>query len=384
MGDSSSNSHAVLSLTPIFPLAYAEKTVIDSDGKLAGFLPAIRAAEWVALDTEADSLHAYPEKLCLLQFSVAEGDFLVDPLSGTDLQPLWPELKRHCLLMHGSDYDLRLLRKNHNFVPTKIIDTMLAARLLGEREFGLLNLVQKFLGVTLEKGSQKADWARRPLTPRMEAYARHDTHYLKPLCDILQARLQELGRLSWLQESCDRLIAECAKPPPRDLDDIWRVRGSHKLSRGGLAVLREAWNWREKEAVAANRPPYFILSHETLTDLSAAASAQRPYAELFPKHFSERRRDGLRQAIETALALPPEDHPNYRQTSARRQTEPERRRFNELEVRRNKVAEDLRIDPTIIASRAMLLDLARDDEHGGSGLMNWQAQVLGLPLSHAH
>ena len=373
-----------MSLTVIFPLAYAQQTVIDSDGKLAGFLPAIRAAEWVALDTEADSLHAYPEKLCLLQFSVAAGDFLVDPLAGMDLQPLWPELQKHRLLMHGSDYDLRLLRKNHNFVPTRIVDTMLASRLLGEREFGLTHLVQKCLGVTLEKGSQKADWARRPLTPRMEAYARNDTRYLKSLCDILQARLQELGRLSWLQESCDRLIAECAKPPPRDLDEIWRVRGSHKLSRAGLAVLREAWNWREKEAVAANRPPYFILSHETLAELSTSAAAQQSYQELFPRHFSERRREGLRQAIETALALPAHDHPNYRQTIVRRQTESERRRFNELELRRNKVAEELHIDPTIIASRAMLLDLACEQPHTANGLMAWQAKVLGLPITHAH
>src|SRR5581483_2017861 len=172
----------------------------------------IRAADWVALDTEADSLHAYPEKLCLLQFSLAAGDFLLDPLAGLTLGPLWEELHRHQLLMHGADYDLRLLRKNHAFIPTRILDTMLASRLLGEREFGLVHLVKKYLDVTLEKGSQKADWARRPLTPRMEAYARNDTHFLKPLADILEARLRERGRLAWLQESCRRLIAECARP----------------------------------------------------------------------------------------------------------------------------------------------------------------------------
>ncbi len=150
--------------------------MIDSDGKLSEFLPELRAAEWVAMDTEADSLHAYPEKLCLMQISTAERDGLMDPLARIDLHPLWPALKKQQLILHGADYDLRLLRKNHGFVPDRIFDTMLASRLLGEREFGLYHLVKKHLGVTLEKGSQKADWSRRPLTPRMEAYARNDTH----------------------------------------------------------------------------------------------------------------------------------------------------------------------------------------------------------------
>ena len=158
--------------------------MIDSDGNLSEFLPELRAAQWVAMDTEADSLHAYPEKLCLIQISLAHQDRLIDPLAALNLQALWAELMKHQLIMHGADYDLRLLRKRHGFVPSRIFDTMLASRLLGEREFGLFNLTQKYLGVTLEKGSQKADWSRRPLTPRMEAYARHDTHYLKSLSDI--------------------------------------------------------------------------------------------------------------------------------------------------------------------------------------------------------
>src|SRR5436190_1016235 len=133
--------------------------VIDTEQKLAGFLPTLRAATWVALDTEADSLHAYPEKVCLIQISTVSGDELIDPLAGLDLDPLLDALAGHELIMHGADYDLRLLRKHHDFVPGAIFDTMLAARLLGLRQFGLSNLVEHFLGVKLEKGAQKADWA---------------------------------------------------------------------------------------------------------------------------------------------------------------------------------------------------------------------------------
>ena len=143
---------------------------------------------------------------------------------------------------------------------------MLAARLLGERQFGLSSLVEKFLGVKLDKGSQKADWARRPLTERMETYARNDTHYLKPLADKLKLELQRKGRLAWHQESCARLIAESSKPSATNADSVWRIKGSHALNRRALAVLRELWQWRESEAIAANRPPFFILNHEKLID----------------------------------------------------------------------------------------------------------------------
>jgi ribonuclease D len=351
-------------------------TVIDSDCKLTEFLPALRAADWLALDTEADSLHAYPEKLCLIQLSIPHSDRLIDPLSGMDLQPLWLELKKHQLILHGADYDLRLLRKNHGFVPNRIFDTMLASRLLGEREFGLGNLVKKFLGVVLEKGSQKADWSKRPLTPRMEDYARHDTRHLKALSDILRAQLRQKQRLAWLEQSCDRLIAECAMPSAHEPDLVWRLKGSHKLARAGLAVLREIWRWREKEAIAANKPPYFVLSHEALVDISAAVIEHRPIGHLLPRHFSPRRTDGLNEAIQKGLAVSPGEHPQILRSHSRRHTEAQRQRFAQLEQRRNSRALELDLDPTLIASRATLLALAEDWNSHQIDLMDWQRDLL--------
>ncbi len=139
--------------------------VIDSDLKLNDFLKQLSASPWLALDTEADSLHAYPEKVCLLQVSIPGTDKLIDPLAPINLAPLLEAFTAHELIMHGADYDLRLLRKHHAFVPRLIFDTMLASRLLGDLQFGLTNLAERYLGVTLDKGSQKADWARRPPYP---------------------------------------------------------------------------------------------------------------------------------------------------------------------------------------------------------------------------
>jgi len=350
--------------------------VIDTDAKLAAFLNALHSAAWLALDTEADSLHAYPEKLCLIQISTAAGDRLIDPLSRMDLAPLFAALGRHELIMHGADYDLRLLHKHHAFVPRAIFDTMLAARLLGERQFGLGSLAEKFLGVKLDKASQKADWARRPLTERMLTYARNDTHHLKPIADRLQHELQLKSRLDWHRESCARLITDCAQPPVTDGDLVWRVKGSYALGRAALAVLREIWHWREREALAANRPPFFILTHEKMVELAEAAAGHQALASLLPSRMSPRRQDSLAAAIRAGLALPPDAHPEKVRHYSPRPTDAEMRRFRELERRRNGHAHKLGIDPTVIASKATLGELARDWKRHAPDLMDWQRELL--------
>lgn len=350
--------------------------MIDTERKLDAFLPLLRAATWVAVDTEADSLHAYPEKVCLIQISTLSGDVLVDPLASINLNPMLDALSGHELIMHGADYDLRLLRKHHEFVPHAIFDTMLAARLLGLRQFGLSHLVEKYLGVKLEKGAQKANWAMRPLTERMDRYARNDTHHLKPLADRLRLELRAKARLAWHQESCARLVKDSTTARPADLDVVWRIKGSHLLERSALAALRELWQWREKEAVAANKPPFFVMSHEVLVKIAAATAAAQPIEPFLPKHISDRRRGGIMKAIARARHLSPERHPHHLRRVTRRPTEGERRRFGDLQKRRDSQADRLGIDPTLIASRATLSDLAHDwDKHAGE-LMNWQRELL--------
>ena len=349
--------------------------MIDSDEKLAAWLPVVRAADWISVDTEADSLHAYPEKVCLIQISTSAGDRLVDPLSGINLNPLLEALGAHRLIMHGADYDLRLLQKHHAFVPESIFDTMLAARLLGHRHFGYSYLVERYLEVKLEKGPQKANWARRPLTERMETYARNDTHYLRRLSTKITAELTEKHRLAWHQECCARLIVECTRPQAVD-EDAWRLKGSHTLSRAGMAVLRELWRWRESEAVVANRPPFFILSHEALVNIAAAAASRHPVDPVVPRFLSPSRRARLSESVKAGLQIPTDRHPHPPERGGRRPTEPERRRYHELQKRRDARADALGIDPTLIASRAVLGDLARNWDENIGNLMNWQRDLM--------
>ena len=351
--------------------------MINDPVKLSQFVPVVKAADWIALDTEADSLHAYPERLCLMQFCTAAGDELVDPLApGMDLGPLFDALSGHRILMHAADYDLRLLQKHHRFVPGAIFDTMLAARLLGVTSFGLGNLVEQYLGIKLEKSSQKANWALRPLTAKMERYARDDVRHLKPLVDRLTEDLSTKGRLAWHQEWCAQLIKDATAIVPPDEDGVWRIKGSSLLGRPALAVLRELWNWREQEARNAGRPPFFILAHEKLVELAAAAVNGVEVESLFPRHLSDRRRRGVSEAIDAGRKVPADQLPQLPMRKSRRPTEAEKKRCFQLERRRDQRAKELGLDPTLIASRSVLWELARNWDKASGELMNWQRELL--------
>src|SRR5256714_13339845 len=214
----------------------ASHDVIASERQLTDLIRQIDAADRVALDTEADSLHSYREKLCLLQISVpaavsARGynDFIVDPLAGLDLEPLRQALEPREIVLHGADYDLRMLQRGLNFTAHTIFDTLIAARLLGIREFSLAALVKRYFGLELPKGSQKADWAKRPLPARMAEYAINDARYLLPLAEKLEAELDSYQRGDWLRQSCQRAIEQAAMARVRKNDESWRVGGSGSL-----------------------------------------------------------------------------------------------------------------------------------------------------------
>lgn len=350
--------------------------MIADQKRLDGVVEQIKKSPWIAVDTEADSLHAYPEKLCLLQFSIDSGDFLVDTLAGLNLAGLLESISARELIFHGADYDLRMLRKTFNFIPARIFDTMTAARLLGYTQFGLGHLVERHLGVKLEKGPQKMNWARRPLTTRMEEYARKDTRFLKELSDQLKVALKEKNRLSWQEETCENLIRDCADIPLPDRDKQWRLKGSDRLDNRGLAVLRELWKWREKEAIAANKPPFFVLNHDLLLRLACESERVKNLEKLLPPRISPRRKEAILVAIAHAQTIPEAELPQKRVHVLYQPTLAEQKRFNALRELRDKRAADLEIDPTLIASRSMLVLLSQNWDKYQSELMSWQRQLL--------
>src|SRR6266436_3063656 len=349
--------------------------VIASVSQLAELLPEIESVDRVAIDTEADSLHCYREKLCLLQVSLPRRDYIVDPLADVDLAPLGTALERKEIVLHGADFDLRLLRRGLNFAAQRIFDTVIAARLLGIREFSLAALIKRYFDVELGKGSQKANWARRPLSARMLEYAMNDTHYLLPLVERLESQLKQFHRIDWLQQSCQRAVEQAAVERARDKDELWRIRGSGLLRGRAAAVLRALWQWREKEAEAADRPPFHILqNHELLNAAVSFASEKLPDY----RHFSSRRRQAFREAAQNALQLSEEEWPVSLRRFGTRPSAGMMARTEELRRQRDRGARELDLEPSFIASRSTLEAIAVDETCATTLLVPWQRAVLAL------
>jgi ribonuclease D len=388
-------------------------------------LPKIEAVDRVAIDTEADSLHSYREKLCLLQISLpaderwiglsqddpktyapraggaprltsrsASGsveltaqrenaihhDYVIDPLANIDLASLSALLTEKQIVLHGADYDLRLLRRCLGFVPKEIFDTVIAARLLGIREFSLVALVERYLGIKLTKSSQKADWGQRPLPARMEEYAINDTRYLLPLADHLKTELAQLGRWDWFRQSCHRALEQSAVSRERDADEAWRIPGAGMLRGRAAAVLRQLWRWREREAEAADRPPFHILQNREL--VSAAQSFAAGEVPDY-KHFSARRRQAFRAAAEQALSLSESEWPVLRRRRGIRPTLEVVRRAQDLIQRRDRAAKKNDLEPSFIASRGALESVAAEESRADDLLVPWQQQLLGIANSNS-
>ena len=363
---------------PLFGPVYCA-AVIDQEDLLSAFVADLDKADWTALDTEADSLHAYPEKLCLIQITIPGQDVLIDPLAGLDLNNLFAALKRHTILMHGADNDVRLFKLGHDFVPNRIFDTMLAARLMGRTSFGLSHLCQEFLGVELEKTSQKANWAQRPLTEKMEEYARNDTRHLRPLVEALRGELQAKGRLDWHAQECDKLVRDNSVLREVDPDQVWRIKGSARLEPRALAVLRELWYWREKEARRRNRPPFFILSPDAMIKMSERAQTGSDASVFIPRRMPEHRRREVQRCLKNGRAVPESDCPEKHRPPPRKHITPaQKKRFEEIQSRRNREAKELEIDPTIIASRATMVRLACEADGVLDEILPWHRELLGV------
>jgi ribonuclease D len=350
--------------------------MIQTDAELSELLPKLEAVDRVAVDTEADSLHCYFEKLCLIQISVPDHDYLVDPLAKIDLAPLADVLRRKEIVLQGADFDLRLLRRSFGFVATRVFDTVIAARLLGIRSFSLAALIEKFFGVSLAKGSQKANWARRPLPQHMAEYAINDTHYLLPLAEKLEAGLRERGRLDWFRQSCERALEQAAIERSRDGDDEpWRISGSGKLGGRACAILRELWLWRDQEAQAADRPAFHILQNHLLIRAAEefAAGEVPDY-----RHFSPRRRQGFREAAERGLALSETEWPARPKRRGTRPTREMERAAEELRRRRDAVANEHGLEPSLIAPRGAIDAVVADESRREALLVPWQRDLLEL------
>jgi len=349
-----------------------------------------RAEADVALDTEADSFHHYYEKACLLQLAWDGTAHLVDPLAEIDVLALLQRLAPRRLLMHGADYDLRLLFRGYGFRATSLFDTMLAAQLLGEKEIGLAALLSARAGVTLDKTHQRADWSARPLPPSMVDYAAADVLHLAALVESLTQDLEMKGRLAWHAEECARLAATSfSAGREADPENDWRIKGTNVLTDRERAFARSLWEAREARARALDLPPFRVLTNERLlAAVKPAALGEKNLRKLFPgpRPLPDSFATAVGEALVRAAALEPANWPKARR-GERLEVDPAlEREVETLKKARDQKAAMLGLDPGILASRAVLTVAARARRDNGrltadflveeGGLSRWRAELL--------
>ncbi|MBI1847591.1 MAG: HRDC domain-containing protein [Candidatus Rokubacteria bacterium] len=346
----------------------------------------------VALDTEGDSLHHYPERLALIQLADGAGQaWLVDPLALVDLSPLAAVLadRRHLLVVHAGDNDLVQLKRRYAFTFARIFDTSVAGRFLGVQTLGLEVLLERYLGVTLPPSRQKDDWSERPLTQAQEAYAAADVEHLIALKDVLVEELRRAGRLTWVEEECAALAAEPAEARAPDPDAWAGVKGARTLAPLGLAALRELHALREELARAADRPPFKIVGDATLLALAgalpASAEALAAIAGCTPRVIS-RWGGAILAALERGRALPAERLPVLPRNPRPNVPAAVRGRIEVLRQWRAGASPKLELEPGVVLPNRLIRAVAeaapRDLEALAAvpGLQRWRAETFGREL----
>ena len=347
----------------------------------------IGAAKRVALDTEADSLHNYFEKVCLVQLSLGGAHYLVDPLCGLDLNGLSEALADKPLILHGGDYDLRMMRGSMDFRPRReAFDTMIAAQLLGFEQIGLAALIERYFDITIGKGGQKSDWSRRPLSENQLRYAINDTRFLEELANRMHGELSARGRVEWHRESCRAMVESTGHDHARDPENAWRIKGAGRLTRRQLAYLREVWRWRDQHARSANLPAFRVLGNQEILDLVRWAESH-PGVSLdqgpkLPRNIVGAQLTTLEEAIARVTRMDEKEWPEL----TKRDHDAPRidciEEINSLRAECAQIAQELEIAASTLAPRAALEAIARSRPRTVAeimktgGLLCWQAELV--------
>jgi ribonuclease D len=367
------------------PILNRDDQVVELAGQLA-------KQSVIAIDLEADSMHSYREKVCLLQVSTGTETLLIDPLQATNLAPLQPVLAEPAIrkIFHAADYDLRCLHRDFGIELHGLFDTMICAQLLGEERIGLADLLGKYFGVSLDKRFQRADWSQRPLSAEMINYAAEDTRHLHRLADLFETRLTELGRLDWAQE--EFALQEKVRFTDNEGPLCLRIKAAGNLDRRQLGLLEELLQWRETEAEQRDVPPFKVIGNQDLIALAMAAPETqqelKSTAGLSPRH-ADRLGKKLLAALLRGKQLAEADLPVYPRKARQRRDPQVDARLERLKKWRTSIAATYQLDPGVLINNALLEELANANPRSDDtlaqvpGMKSWQRRELGAGLLDA-
>ena len=360
--------------------------VITSSSEMSNLCTSLLAESYIALDTESNSRHAYPERVCLIQIATATNIYIIDTIALKDINALGSVLSDGSVVkvIQGAEYDLRCLNRDWGFTIKNIFDTALAGQFVGLEQVGLSALIETLLGKSIPKDPrmQKSDWSRRPLTTAALEYAAQDVAFLIDVAKRLIDRLTILFRRSWVSEEMERMerIRYVAADPETS---FLSLKGSKSLTGEEKAILKRLFAARESEARRRNLPPYYVLSHEKLVHLALNPT------DLMDDSFSMVNSKGSRfhKMLCEAILMGQQDPPiiKLRQSYRPFPDQFEAERLRSLKRWRTGIGDELSIDPYLVWPRVSLERLAKspvdlDAELETFEIRKWQKEQFTASL----
>lgn len=347
-------------------------------------LEKLQAEPRLAIDLEANSMHAYREQVCLIQISIPRQDYIIDPLAKVDLSGLGSLIANPAVekVFHAAEYDLTLIKRQYGWELNNLFDTMWAARILGYSRYGLAHLLKRLYDVRLNKRFQKSNWCKRPLSPAQLIYAQLDTHYLLQLRDHLDTELKAAGREREAQEIFKEQTRVKLSNNKFDPDEFWSISGAYDLNRQQQALLRELTIYRDQVAQRRNQPLFKIFSDRTLLELAQAAPNRlEQLRQIHGMSDGQIRRYGrhLMQVIEIGKQTAPPTYPKRN----KRPPEPVSNRYEKLHTWRKSRAQLRGVESDVIISRDALWKIAEANPQTVGELAQidfvgaWRSQLYG-------
>lgn len=356
------------------PAEIGTARLVDDPGALRDLVEELSDAPRLAIDTEFHRERTYWPRCALVQIGWEGGRVLVDPLA-VDLTPLATLLTGRTIVMHAAGQDLEVFRRSVGVVPDDLFDTQIAASFVGMSSIGLAPLVRSSLGVQLPKADRLTDWLARPLPEEARHYAEADIVHLFELHDRLLADLEARGRVAWARSECASLVERSLQDPDPDTA-WWRVKEARRLRGRAAAIAQEVAQWREAHAAEVDRP-----LRQVLPDLALAGIAQRPPKDvedlkkirgLRDRGIAKAARGELLQAVARGRALDLEKvrYPQHQPVPSEL-----RAAVPLLMSWVSQRARELELDPAVLATRNDLEAFLRGDEDARLGT-GWRAEAL--------
>ena len=243
---------------------------IDKESDLAHICAKHSDSTWLAIDTEFERESTYYPELCLLQIASRDMVTIIDPLTLKDTRPLFNLLYKESItkVFHSARQDLEIFFHLKGSVPVPLFDTQIAAAKLGyDNGIGYANLVEKMLGVVLNKKYTRTDWKRRPLRPEQLRYAADDVIYLGKIYQQLVEKLVQTGQLAAFNNEVYKLTDASLYVP--DPQTMWlKIKDAKRFNGNQLAVLQDLAAWRETTARSENLPRKWLLADHAIIDMA--------------------------------------------------------------------------------------------------------------------